>query len=154
MNSVLRRVWEYVKNNPVAISIAFATLTRIIYIFYTHYIAEDAFITFQFSRRIAEGMGFVYNPGQPIYGTTTPFFTLLLAVWMKFIPDPRIGAWLLNVSAFTGMLVITAASLKKLGISQIKQIMVIALMTFSSRLWSADTGGMETPLVLFLMAVS
>lgn len=154
MNSVLRRVWGYVKNNPVAISIALATLTRIIYIFYTHYIAEDAFITFQFSRRIAEGLGFVYNPGQPIYGTTTPFFTLLLAAWMKLIPDPRIGAWLLNVTAFTGMLVFTAASLKKLGISQIKQIMVIALMTFSSRLWSADTGGMETPLVLFLMAVS
>ena len=40
---------------------------------------DDAFITFRYSRNIVEGQGFVYNPGIPSLGTTTPFFTLLMA---------------------------------------------------------------------------
>jgi hypothetical protein len=40
---------------------------------------DDAFITFRYSRNIVEGQGFVYNPGVPSLGTTTPLFTLLMA---------------------------------------------------------------------------
>ena len=41
---------------------------------------DDAFITFRYSRNIVEGQGFVYNIGTPSLGTTTPLFTLLMAV--------------------------------------------------------------------------
>src|SRR3954453_1418522 len=41
---------------------------------------DDAFITFRYSRNIVEGQGFVYNIGIPSLGTTTPLFTLLMAV--------------------------------------------------------------------------
>ncbi|MBA3874604.1 MAG: glycosyltransferase family 39 protein [Anaerolineae bacterium] len=41
---------------------------------------DDAFITFRYSRNIVEGQGFVYNIGLPSLGTTTPLFTLLMAV--------------------------------------------------------------------------
>jgi len=40
---------------------------------------DDAYITFRYARNLAEGLGFCYNPGTPSLGTTTPFFTLLLA---------------------------------------------------------------------------
>ncbi len=40
---------------------------------------DDAFITFRYSRNIVEGEGFVYNPGTRTLGTTTPFYTLLMA---------------------------------------------------------------------------
>ena len=40
---------------------------------------EDAFITFRYARNIAQGLGFVYNPGERVLGTTTPLQTLLLA---------------------------------------------------------------------------
>jgi hypothetical protein len=40
---------------------------------------DDAFITFRYSRNIAEGAGFVYNPGVHTLGTTTPLYTLLMA---------------------------------------------------------------------------
>ena len=30
---------------------------------------------------IADGLGFVYNAGERVLGTTTPFFTLLLALF-------------------------------------------------------------------------
>ncbi|MCW5873357.1 MAG: hypothetical protein KIS88_01790 [Anaerolineales bacterium] len=41
---------------------------------------DDAFITFRYARNILEGHGFVYNIGQPVLGTTTPLFTLLLVL--------------------------------------------------------------------------
>lgn len=40
---------------------------------------DDAFITFRYSRNIADGQGFVYNPGVRTLGTTTPLYTMLLA---------------------------------------------------------------------------
>ena len=42
-------------------------------------IVDDAYITFRYARNIADGHGFVYNPGQPVLGTTTPLYTLVLA---------------------------------------------------------------------------
>ncbi|MCC6614592.1 MAG: hypothetical protein IT320_14015 [Anaerolineae bacterium] len=41
---------------------------------------DDAFITFRYSRNIVDGLGFVYNPGVHTLGTTTPLFTLLMAL--------------------------------------------------------------------------
>ena len=39
---------------------------------------DDAFITYRYAGNIAAGHGFVYNMGERVLGTTTPFFTLLL----------------------------------------------------------------------------
>lgn len=40
---------------------------------------DDAFITFRYARNLVEGIGFVYNPGEHVLGTTTPLYTLLMA---------------------------------------------------------------------------
>jgi hypothetical protein len=40
---------------------------------------DDSWIHMQFARNLAEGRGFVYNPGQPVSGSTAPLWTLLLA---------------------------------------------------------------------------
>jgi hypothetical protein len=39
---------------------------------------DDSYITFRYARNILAGEGFVYNPGERVLGTTTPFYTLLL----------------------------------------------------------------------------
>ena len=39
---------------------------------------DDAFITYRYARNLASGLGFVFNPGERILGTTTPLYTLLL----------------------------------------------------------------------------
>ncbi len=41
---------------------------------------DDALITYQYARNIAEGNGFVYNEGEHIWGTTTPLYTLVLSI--------------------------------------------------------------------------
>lgn len=40
---------------------------------------EDSYITYRYAQNIADGKGFVYNPGEEFLGTTAPFYTLILA---------------------------------------------------------------------------
>jgi len=49
---------------------------------------DDAFITYRYARNISRGFGFVYNQGENVLGTTTPFFTLLLSL-IAFITRPE-----------------------------------------------------------------
>ncbi len=42
---------------------------------------DDAYITYRYARNMAEGIGFVYNPGEHVLGTTTPLYTLIMALW-------------------------------------------------------------------------
>lgn len=63
----------------LTILLAVAVALRVAWGSYTHYIYEDAYITFRYARNLANGNGFVYNVSERIYGTTTPLFTLLLA---------------------------------------------------------------------------
>lgn len=44
-----------------------------------NYTQDDVFITYTYSRNIAEGQGFVFNPGERVQGTTTPLYTLVMA---------------------------------------------------------------------------
>ena len=59
------------------------------------YVFEDAFITYRYARNLADGLGFVFNPGEAVLGTSAPLLTLLLVL----------GAWLgADVVAFGGAL--------------------------------------------------
>ncbi len=40
---------------------------------------DDSYITFRYARNLLAGEGFVYNPGQPVQGTTTPLYTFMMA---------------------------------------------------------------------------
>lgn len=140
---------------PLIALIALALLLRMIWIAYTDFIYEDAFITFRYAGQIAEGNGFVYNPGERVYGTTTPLLTLLLAGWL-LIPGTEVvaGARLIGLASSVGTLILLLKTLRRLGIMQLQQLLVIALIGFSSKFWVKDTGGMETSLAIFLIAAS
>lgn len=54
---------------------------------YWDYTQDDVFITFAYSRNIASGEGFVFNPGERVQGTTTPLYALLMAAVYAVTPD-------------------------------------------------------------------
>jgi hypothetical protein len=140
---------------PFVALIAAALLLRMSWIAYTNFTYEDAFITFRYARQIAEGNGFVYNPGERVYGTTTPLFTLLLTGWL-LIPGTEIvtGARLFGLLSSFGGLIFLLMTLRRTGATKIQQLLPIALIGFSSKFWIMDTGGMETPLMIFLISAS
>jgi hypothetical protein len=48
--------------------------------FFRSYGYDDPYITFRYADNLAHGAGFVYNAGERILSTTTPLFTLILAL--------------------------------------------------------------------------
>ncbi len=51
-----------------------------IYVLFANWAYDDPYITYRYARNLASGQGFVYNPGERVLSTTTPLFTLLLAL--------------------------------------------------------------------------
>ncbi|GAP16117.1 hypothetical protein LARV_03913 [Longilinea arvoryzae] len=64
---------------------------------------DDSYITFRYARNLLAGEGFVYNPGQPIQGTTTPLYTFIMAglglLTGGVNADFPVNAWLFNALA-------------------------------------------------------
>jgi arabinofuranosyltransferase len=51
------------------------------------YTQDDVYITYTYSRNLAEGHGLVFNPGEYVQGTTTPLWALTMAGVYKLTPD-------------------------------------------------------------------
>ncbi len=60
---------------------------------------EDFFITLRYAENLATGHGFAYNPGAPTLGTTTPLYTLLLALFVRLHLDPILSGKLFGIAA-------------------------------------------------------
>lgn len=71
-------------------------ITAFIAINFLHWGYDDPFITYRYATNIISGNGFVYNPSERILSTTTPLFTLILALIMALGYDPHFAAILLG----------------------------------------------------------
>lgn len=132
-----------------------AIFLRVLWIAYTDHTYEDAFITFRYSRQLAEGNGFVYNIGERVYGTTTPLFTILTSIWLLITnSDVVLGGRILNLAATLGAFIVLAKTLRYAGSTHAQTFLALFLLAFTSKLWITDTGGMEQSMVIFFMAAS
>jgi len=122
---------------------------------YTRLTFEDAYITFRFARNLANNLGFVYNTGQPIYGSTTPLFVLLMAGWLRIFPHFVIfGASMFGLLAGLASIMLAWKLLDDVRIEPSRVFPVIGVLILSDKLWMHDMGGMETPLVVCAMMAS
>lgn len=69
--TISRRTW-------VAMALLIGLIAYLTAAFW-EYTQDDVYITYAYSRNIAEGNGFVFNEGERVQGTTTPLYTLLIA---------------------------------------------------------------------------
>jgi hypothetical protein len=94
---------------------AYAALAAIIGAVLFEFRLDDAFISYRYARNIAQGTGFVYNPGEPpVLSVTNPLYVLLLSLICLVTPHLAIvgsvlsiaaigaGAWLIADLAQTG----------------------------------------------------
>jgi hypothetical protein len=140
---------------PAILIVAFSLAIHLWWMLYTRYTEEDAFITFRYAEQIARGNGFVYNIGEPVYGTTTPLFTILLALWLTFVSSNIIlGANILNLLAAIVIPIFTWRTLKFLNRSSAEQLFTLAAILLSSKLIYMNTNGMEISLSTSLLAGS
>lgn len=57
-----------------------ATVIGLLFATFSHWAYDDPFITYRYAVNLRQGLGFVYNPGERVLSTTTPLFSILLAV--------------------------------------------------------------------------
>ena len=143
--------------DPLLIGILLAGLALwIVFRLQTRIVLEDALITYRYAENLARGAGFVFNPGERVLGTSTPLLTLLLAGCGALFGVGRIplcsNALMLAAALGTGWLLHDL--LLRGTRSKLIALAAVALwVVHPDTLWTT-TGGMETPLMLLLMAGS
>ena len=120
-------------------------------------VIDDAFITFRYARNLLSGDGLVYNPGEPVFGITTPLFVALIALLALLSGGPQapFPTLSLGVSAIadgaTCWLLIRLGELlghRRAG------ILASVLWALSPMSVTFAIGGMETSLFILLLAAT
>lgn len=137
---------------PLFWLVVFSLFIQLVWIFSVGFIRDDAFITFRFSQNLILGQGFVYNLGDPVYGSSSPGFAILISLWLAITPsDPVIGALIFDVVSATLSLVIVWQILKDMDLPVFQRSCVSAVLIVSDRILARSLEGMETPLVITCM---
>ena len=123
---------------------------------FTHVYLEDALITFRFAENIASGHGFVFNLGERVLGTTTPLYTILLALFGSVFGVGHL--WTISnvlvALAFAGTGVSVYLALVELHWPPWVGALAALVSAFDFRALNNGVGGMETGLVTCLMMAS
>lgn len=115
---------------------------------------DDSYITFRYARNILAGIGFVYNPGEHVLGTTTPFYTLLLTTIGFFTggtqaPFPQIALYINAIAdAITCMLLFKIGHRLGSPRAGIGAALVWAIAPYSV---TFAIGGLETSVYVLLL---
>lgn len=141
---------------PIAAAVALAVGVQAAFDAYTGLSLEDALITFRFAENLATGGGYAFWAGQPVQGTTTPLFTLLLAA-VGVALGPR-AVWpaadVINLFAVAAVGALSADHLRRRGLAPAWAAFGALVVTIGPKFLVAGAGGMETTVVIALMAAS
>jgi hypothetical protein len=127
---------------------ALAVIVRVWMAWQTHSTAEDFLITLRYADNIAHGRGFVYNSGERVLGTTTPLYTLLLALAAALHLNAALVGKACNLLADGVTCYLLARLLARREIGQpLAGLFAALLYALSSTPLNISIGGMETGLV-------
>jgi len=109
-------------------------------------VAEDAYITFRFARNVAEGHGFVWNPGSPpVEGFTNFLWVAISAAAYRLGLDlPHTAQALGLASAIATLLVSWQFARASLGVSDGVALLTMVMLAAAGPLAAWATSGMET----------
>lgn len=94
---------QTINKRDIAIAIISFSLSLFITISVGEKTYDDTHITFRYAKNLASGQGFVYNSEENYLGTTTPLFTLFLAlvkINFPYLEIPSIAQWSTGVALF------------------------------------------------------
>jgi len=115
---------------------------------------DDAYITFRYAHNIARGVGFVYNAGEKVLGTTTPLFALILAALTPFSSNLEAVAMVINTIADVGTAVFMYMIVIRTTDRSLAALVCALLFSFSAGSIRFTAGGMETGVFVFLIVMS
>ena len=131
----------------VGVWLGLGVLAGIFFAVYSNFAQDDAYITYRYARNLVSGLGFVYNRGEHVLGTTTPLYTLILAA-AAYVTKLGV-AKISTVFCFAGLW-FSAGMLFEIGKSQNKLFALSIALVFVSNPFLRHFVGMES---LFLIAL-
>ena len=115
--------------------------------------SEDAYITYRYSRNLALGLGPVYNPGERVFGFTSPLWMVWNALGWALTRDPVQWSRLSTLAGDAVTLVVAGTMLAR-HVSRASAW----CFTFVFAGWTAFTGvaisGMENSMMITLLLLS
>lgn len=117
---------------------------------------DDAYITFRYARHLATGVGLVYNPGEPVLGTTTPAYALTLALFSRlggFFDYPRLAV-LMNALWDSLTFCLMARLTARLTGQRWVGVGAAWLLVIDGYLLDFSTGGMESSFYTFAIILT
>ncbi|NLV43882.1 MAG: hypothetical protein GXY07_05210 [Candidatus Hydrogenedentes bacterium] len=158
LKEILTRNFYFIdmSNNPVIPAVVLIMFSLLmIYFAFLRWpcLIDDAFITLTYSKNIVLGRGFVYNYGEPTYGSTSPLLVLIGAALGVLLP------WLplhLLVTLFTALCAIGIGWILLIFHRQFRISPWIAVFMGSAVIIASDPVylGMESFLFQFLLVLS
>ena len=116
---------------------------------------DDAYITFRYARNLTRSLGLVYNPGQPVLGTSTPAFALLLALLTTVTRVEIVWiALVINATADGVSTYLLYRLARRLNLPRWAAIMCSLSWAFYPLSLRYAVGGMETSLVSVTLLAS
>ena len=126
-------------------------VTGLLYFSLSHRVYDDPFITYRYALNLKNGLGFVYNSGEQILSTTTPFLAMVLALGGRFGADiPKLANLIGAASVAIGGFSLWELS-RTWKSPLVGWIAVLLYPTFPLLL---GTLGSETPLFLAIILVA
>ena len=115
------------------------------------YLTDDTFIHLQYARHLSLGNGLVFNPGERVYGCTSPLWAALIADGMALHLDGLKVARLLGFCATLTSIALFLQLLRRTVATP--ALRAVATVAWASNAWMLRwaLSGMETPLAVALI---
>ena len=114
---------------------------------------EDAYITYSYAKRISSGEGYIFSKGDnPVLGTTTPLYTLVLAALALLGCPPHVSSPIIGIFSHGFVAVVIFFIVLNIFNHRLLAITASIFWSFSLAIFFR-TGGMETPLYLLLLSI-
>lgn len=113
---------------------------------------DDAFITFRYVRNIISGHGFVFNIGEHILGTTTPLYTLYLALLGSLGLDFITLGKLTNIMADAASCVLLFIVVSRVSNRTVAWVAALLILSSPYNL-QYSASGMETGIYTFMCLI-
>ena len=115
---------------------------------------DDSWIHLHFARNLAEGVGFAYNPGVPVAGSTAPLWTLLLGGVFAVAGPSLAAVKVVGVATTLAAALTTRTAALAWGAPPVLATgAALALLWTGGTAWGA-LSGMEVPLAALLVAAA
>lgn len=136
------------------LAVGLLVAVRLVFWAFTRLTIEDSLISLRYAENLARGFGLVYNPGERVFGASTPIHVLLLAGLTKVGLPALFTVKLLAISADAATGLLWGQRLLRETGRWTAPVVFLLLFGLSPLVVPVTISGMETSFALLLITLS